>query len=295
MPCLTARIAAVMPEDTGWVLVPLPEHISSANAGQVRNRLLSAIDRGAAVLVADLTATLSCDSSGAGALLNAYQRSVAAGTELRLVVTAEAVRRALRLGGLAHLALMFPTAGAALADLRESRRRQPGQALKIAAMSLDGPGAGEAGHAPEADTALLDSAVGRVFEVALSLHDAAGLSPERIAEALDRLDDAIRDIRGYAVAVAVNGCGRQLASDTGQLPDLSERVARNEERSAALRRQLTVTARALHTASAEAAALMAHRRSLVEKPHRIDYPTRIKHWRIIADTAQRMAEIYEDA
>lgn len=293
MPCLTARAAAVMPEDTGWVLVPLPEHMSSANAEQVRRRLLSAIDRGAAVLVADLTATLSCDSSGAGALLDAYLRSVAVGTELRLVVTAEAVRRALRLGGLAHLALMFPTAGAALADLRESRRRQPGQALKIAAMSLDAPGAGEPGHAPEADTAPLDSAVGRVFEVALSLHDPAGLSPERVAEALDNLDDAIRDIRGYAAAV--NGRGRPPGTAARRRPDLSGRVARNEERSAALRRQLTVTARALHTASAEAAAQMAHRRNLIEEPHRIDYPTQIKRWQAIADAAQRMAEIYEDA
>jgi anti-anti-sigma factor len=293
MRCLAVRPAAAMPEETGWVLVPLPEHISSANAEQVRNRLVRAIDRGAAVLVADLTATLSCDPSGAGALLDAYQRSVAAGTELRLVVTAEAVRRALRLGGLAHLALMFPTAGAALADLRDSRRRLPGQVLKIAAMSLDGPAAEEPGHAPEADIALLDSAVGRVLEVALSLHDAAGLSPERIAEALDNLDGAVRDIRGYAFAV--DGRGRQPGTAARRPPGMSERVAREAKRSAALRRQLAVTARALHTASAEAAALTAQRRRLVEEPHRIDYPTQIKRWQTIADAAQRMAEIYEDA
>jgi anti-anti-sigma factor len=119
-----------MPEDTGWAVVPLPEHISSANAEQVRKRLLWVINRGTSVLVADLTATLSCDSAGADALLTACQRGVVTGTELRLVVTAEAVRRALRLGGLSHLALMFPTPDAALADLRKGRR--PPQALKTA-------------------------------------------------------------------------------------------------------------------------------------------------------------------
>jgi anti-anti-sigma factor len=279
--------------DTGWVVVPLPEHISSANAEQVRERLLWAIDRGAAVLVADLAATLSCDSCGADALLQAYQRSVAAGTELRLVVTAEAVRRAVRLGGLAHLVLMFPTPGAALADLRENRRPQPGQVPQLtAAVPLNAPGAGEPGHSPQADDTLLDSAVGRILEVALSLHDTAGLSPERIAAALDNLDDAIRDIREYVFAV--NGRGRQPGTDAGQPPGMPERVAQNAERTVALRRQLTVTARALHVASAEAAALMAQRRSLVEEPHRNDYPAQVKRWHAIADSAQRMAGIYED-
>lgn len=282
-----------MPDDTGWVVMPLPDQISSANAEQVRKRLVWAIDHGAEVLVADLTATMSCDSSGTGALLHAYQHGMAAGTELRLVVTAEAVRRALRLGGLAHLALMFPSPDAALADLRDSRRRQPGQVLKItAAVPPYAPGAGEPGHAPEADNALLDSAVGRVFEVALSLNEGTGVSPACIAEALDNLDDAIGDIREYVFAV--NSRGRRPGADAGRPPEMSERSVQNAERTAALRRQLTVTARALHAASAEAAALMARRRSLVEEPYRIDYPTQIKRWEAIAEAAQRMAEIYED-
>ena len=235
MPCLTVTVrpGAVMPEDTGWAVVPLPEHMSSVNAEQVSKRLLSAIDRGAAVLVADLTATSSCDSSGAGALLDAYQRGVAAGTELRLVVTAEAVRRALRLGGLAHLALMFPTPAAALAELQEGRHH-PGQALKIAAMPLDAARAGEPETASEADNTLLDSAVGRIFEVALSLQDADGLTPERIAEALGKLDDAIGDIRGYVFAE--NGRACQAGTGGGYRPDIPARAARNAQHSVALRR-----------------------------------------------------------
>lgn len=292
MPRLPVRAVTVMP-DTGWLVVPLPQHISSANAEQVRKRLLWAIDSGAAVLVADLTATLSCDSAGTGALLQAYQHGVAAGTELRLVVTAEAVRRALRIGGLAHLALMFPTPGAALADLREGCR-QPAQALAgTAAVPLDPPGTGDRGDPPRADIVLLDSAVGRVFEAALSLHDAASLAPELIAGVLDSLDEAICDIREYVFAAS--GTRRQPGSDAGQPSDMSKRIARNAQRTAALRRQLAVTARALHNASAETAALMAQRRSLVAEPHRPDYATQVKRWEAIAHAAQRMVRVYEDA
>ena len=286
---------AAVPEYTGWAVVPLPEQISSVNADRVRTRLLGFIDRGAAVLVADLTATLSCDPSGADALLQTYQHGVAAGTELRLVVTAEAVRRALRLGGLARLALMFPTPDAALADLRESRR-QPPEPPKSVPVPLEPPGNGETGRAPAADTALLDSAVNGIFEAGLSLQGAAGLSRERIVqritESLGKLDDAVRDIREYAFTENIQG--RPPGTAARRPPGMSERLARNAERTAALRRQLTVTARALQTAAADTAALITQRRSLIKEPHRIDYPTKIKGWQALADAAQHMAERYED-
>jgi anti-anti-sigma factor len=289
---LTVRAAAVMP-DTGWMVVPLPERISSANAGLVRKRLSWVIDHGAAVLVADLTATVSCDSSGTAALLQVYQHGVAAGTELRLVVTAEAVRRSLRIGGLAHLVQLFPTPGAALADLRESCR-QPGQVLAItAAVPLDPPGAGKRDDPPRADVALLDSAAGRVFEAAMSLHDPACLSPERLAGVLGNLKDAIHDISEYVRAA--NGTGRQPGSDPGQQEGMPGPIAQNAQRTAAQRRQLTATAQALHTASADTAALMEQRRGLVAEPHRIEYSNQVKRWQAIAHAAQRMAEIYEDA
>ena len=42
----------------------LPQHIDSTNADQVRERLLGVINLGAVILIADMTATLSCDYSG---------------------------------------------------------------------------------------------------------------------------------------------------------------------------------------------------------------------------------------
>jgi pullulanase/glycogen debranching enzyme len=68
-------------------VVALPEHIDASNASQIRVELLWVINRGADTLIADMTATLSCDQSGADAVMRAYQRALASGTQLRLAVT----------------------------------------------------------------------------------------------------------------------------------------------------------------------------------------------------------------
>lgn len=91
----------------------LPEHIGVSNAGQVHDELLSVINRGATSLVADLTATISCDYAGAGAVARAYRRPVSSGTELLLAVTAPVVLRALSLSGLNRLVSVYPSLQAA--------------------------------------------------------------------------------------------------------------------------------------------------------------------------------------
>src|SRR5215468_6833412 len=92
----------------GQAVVALPEHIDVSNASQIREELLWLINRGAAALIADMTATLSCDYSGADALMRAYQRALASGTHLRLVVTAPIVRRVLVINGLDRLIPVYP-------------------------------------------------------------------------------------------------------------------------------------------------------------------------------------------
>ena len=96
-------------------VVELPEHIDVSNAGQIREELLSVINRGAAVLIVDMTATVSCDHAGADAVVRAYQRTVASNTKLRLVVTAQIVRRLLSLDGLDRLVSIYPSLEAAIA------------------------------------------------------------------------------------------------------------------------------------------------------------------------------------
>jgi anti-anti-sigma factor len=111
-----------MPDDlypVEWVgsqaVVALPEHIDVSNAGQIREQLLSLINRGAAVLIADMTVTVSCDHAGVDAVARAYQRAVVSGTQLRLVVTASIVRRVLAIEGLDRLVSIFPAVEAAIA------------------------------------------------------------------------------------------------------------------------------------------------------------------------------------
>ena len=96
-------------------VVTLPEDIDVSNAGQIREQLLSVINRGAAVLIADMTATVSCDYAGGEAVIRAYQRAVISGTDLRLVVTAQLVRRLLSYNGLDRLVSIYPSLEAAQA------------------------------------------------------------------------------------------------------------------------------------------------------------------------------------
>jgi len=56
--------------------------------------------------------------------MRAYQRALASGTQLRLVVTAQIVRRALDLRGLDRLVSVYPTLEAAAA----ARTHREGQA-----------------------------------------------------------------------------------------------------------------------------------------------------------------------
>ena len=96
-------------------VVSLPEHIDVSNAGQIREELLSVINRGAVVLIADMTVTVSCDHAGADAVARAFQRAVVNGTQLRLVVTAPVVRQVLGIEGLDRLVSIYPSLEAAIA------------------------------------------------------------------------------------------------------------------------------------------------------------------------------------
>jgi len=113
---------AVVSEDTvpvQWsgrqAVVPFPEHVDASNAGQIRDELLRVVNRGATVLIADMSATISCDYGGADALVRAYQRANVSGTQLRVVVTARVVRRVLEATGLDRLISIYPDMEAALA------------------------------------------------------------------------------------------------------------------------------------------------------------------------------------
>jgi anti-anti-sigma factor len=102
-----------------WVgrqaVVTLPDHVDVTNVAQLREQLLSLINHGAAVLIADMTATVSCDHAAVDAIARAYQRATVSGTQLRLVVTAPVVRRVFGIEGLDRLVSTYPTVEAATA------------------------------------------------------------------------------------------------------------------------------------------------------------------------------------
>jgi anti-anti-sigma factor len=96
-------------------IVSFPGQVDISNVDQLRDRLLSVINRGATVLIADMTSTVSCDHAAVEAIARACQRAAANGTQIRLVVAAPLVRRVLSIEGLDRLVAIYPLLDAAIA------------------------------------------------------------------------------------------------------------------------------------------------------------------------------------
>lgn len=78
---------------SGVPVVAAPEEIDITNAQDLRSALLEAAAAGSGTLVADMTRTRFCDSSGLHALLAAHKRAQAEGGELLLVIPSVTVLR----------------------------------------------------------------------------------------------------------------------------------------------------------------------------------------------------------
>jgi anti-anti-sigma factor len=71
--------------DAGPVLVKLPAEIDITNANDVRWQITGAFMPGVSVVIADMTTTSFCDSTGAGVLMRACTEAAKNGTEVRLL------------------------------------------------------------------------------------------------------------------------------------------------------------------------------------------------------------------
>ena len=102
-----------------WVgqraVVALPVSMDASNAGQIGEELLSVINGGVTVLIADMTATIWCDHAGADAVVRAFQHAVTQSTKTRMVVPAKSVSRVFSLNGLDCLVCIYPSLEAATA------------------------------------------------------------------------------------------------------------------------------------------------------------------------------------
>lgn len=85
------------------------------NAADVGADLTRAVDAGARIVVADLSATVFCDSAAIRTLLEAADHAAASGAELRLVVPdGGRVRRIIDVLRLGQVLPIYPTLPAAL-------------------------------------------------------------------------------------------------------------------------------------------------------------------------------------
>jgi anti-sigma B factor antagonist len=84
----------------GPVIVAFPPEIDDANAEQACGQLYEAFASGATVVIADLTATTFCDSSGIQQLMRAHAHAMSVGAQLRVGVSPNgAVARVVELMG----------------------------------------------------------------------------------------------------------------------------------------------------------------------------------------------------
>lgn len=89
-------------------VVVLPAEIDVTNADEVHEQLTAALSAGVRTLVADLTSTSFCDSSGVRALMRADEQATAQDVALRLAVSpGSSVRRVLQLTGADRILSVF--------------------------------------------------------------------------------------------------------------------------------------------------------------------------------------------
>jgi anti-sigma B factor antagonist len=97
------------------VVVELPAEIDVTNSEQVYEQLVAVFAPGVDTVVADMTATVFCDSSGVHAIMHAYENAGACDVQLRLAVSPNtSVRRVLQLIGVGRLMPVYPSLAEAL-------------------------------------------------------------------------------------------------------------------------------------------------------------------------------------
>ena len=89
------------------VIVTLPQEIDVTNADDAEAQITAALTPGVTVVIADLTATTFCDSSGLSHLIHAHYEAAGHGTQLRLAISpAGQIARIIDLTGIRrHLAV----------------------------------------------------------------------------------------------------------------------------------------------------------------------------------------------
>lgn len=97
------------------VVVVLPTEIDATNSEQVHDQLVAALAPGVDVVIADMTSTSFCDSSGVHALVFAHEAAVTRGIRLRLAVPRDgSVPRVLQLIGVGRVLSIYSSLAEAI-------------------------------------------------------------------------------------------------------------------------------------------------------------------------------------
>ena len=102
------------PDAGATIMVTLPGEIDMANAGRVGADLEAAFRPGVGVVIADMSGTRFCDTSGIHALVMAYKRAQASDTGFRVVAGPGEVRRVLEILRLDTVLAIYPRPDVAL-------------------------------------------------------------------------------------------------------------------------------------------------------------------------------------
>ena len=106
--------------EINWIdrvpVVSTPAQVDLTNAGDLREAMRACMDAGYATLVVDMSETTFCDSAGMKQIVQANRRAVAAGGEVRLVVSDAAVLRILAIIGVDRIMPIFTDLDEAVAE-----------------------------------------------------------------------------------------------------------------------------------------------------------------------------------
>jgi anti-sigma B factor antagonist len=97
-------------------IVTVPAEVDISNSARLGAELLAALRPGVSVVIADMSRTAFCDSSGIRHLLIANDRAKKNLAQLRVVVAAEQVLRVLGVTGVDEVLDIYPSLQEALAD-----------------------------------------------------------------------------------------------------------------------------------------------------------------------------------
>ena len=112
MPAVEYMVTTV----NGLPVVSAPVEVDVSNADGLRQLLLACADERHAVLVVDMSETAFCDSTGLHQLVRAHKRAIAAGGEVRLVITAPTVLRLFEIVGIDRFFPIFKSLDDAVAS-----------------------------------------------------------------------------------------------------------------------------------------------------------------------------------